>query len=139
MYVLLSPAKISLFMLLCVSFVSNQIVRVRRPNFVRPVNDQFRLISPSSSKLGITQTFQTEPEYLEINPGANALMECRVYGKARSSICIWQKDGKPIRMPQDGKYEWYGALENGDCSLRILKVDINYDDGNYSDSLIYFR
>ena len=126
-------------MLLCVSFVSNQIVRVRRPNFVRPVNDQFRLISPSSSKLGITQTFQTEPEYLEINPGANALMECRVYGKARSSICIWQKDGKPIRMPQDGKYEWYGALENGDCSLRILKVDINYDDGNYSDSLIYFR
>ena len=139
MYTLLSPAKISLFMLLCVSFVSNQIVRVRRPNFVRPVNDQFRLISPSSSKLGITQTFQTEPEYLEINPGANALMECRVYGKARSSLCIWQKDGKPIRMPQDGKYEWYGAPENGDCSLRILKVDINYDDGNYSDSLIYFR
>ena len=56
-------------------------------------------------------------------------MECRVFGKSRSSLCIWQKDGKPIRMPQDGKYEWYGGTEYGDCSLKILKADINYDDG----------
>ena len=111
--------------------VSNQIVRFRHPNNVRNRNEPFFRIEPSSSKLGITQTFQAEPEYLEINPGANALMECRVFGKARSSLCIWQKDGKPIRMPQDGKYEWYGGTENGDCSLRILKADINYDDGRF--------
>ena len=119
------------YVFLCLPLVSNQIVRVRHPNLVRNRNEQFFHVVPSSSKLGITQTFQTEPEYLEINPGANALMECRVFGKARSSLCIWQKDGKPIRMPQDGKYEWYGGTENGDCSLRILKADINYDDGMF--------
>ena len=32
-------------------------------------------------------------------------------------------------MPQDGKYEWYGGIEHGDCSLKIIKADINYDDG----------
>jgi len=32
-------------------------------------------------------------------------------------------------MPQDGKYEWYGGMEHGDCSLKIIKADINYDDG----------
>ena len=129
MHLLLSLNVVLFCISSCFPIVSNQIVRVRQPNYVRTRNDPFSSILPFTSKLGITQTFQTEPEYLEINPGANALMECRVYGKARTSLCIWQKDGKPIRMPQDGKYEWYGASENGDCSLRILKVDINYDDG----------
>ena len=81
------------------------------------------------SKNGQPSSFHQEPEYLEINPGANGLMECRVFGKSRSSMCIWQKDGIPIRMPQDGKYEWYGGMEHGDCSLKIIKADINYDDG----------
>ena len=89
-----------------------------------------------SSKL-VTQSFQREPDYLEINPGANALMECRVFGKSRSSLCIWQKDGKPVRMQQDGKYEWYGGPEHGDCSLKILKADINYDDGKVLYACIY--
>ena len=38
------------------------------------------------------------------------------------------KDGKPLRMIA-GKYEWSGAREVGDCSVRIVQADINYDDG----------
>ena len=102
--------------------ISCQIIRNQRMGSHHP------LIAESSSSL-ITQSFHQEPEYLEINPGANGLMECRVFGKSRSSMCIWQKDGIPIRMPQDGKYEWYGGMEHGDCSLKIIKADINYDDG----------
>ena len=124
MHVLISYANV----LFCVSsfpMVLNQILRKQR-------------IQPSSNI--ITQSFQREPEYLEINPGENALMECRVFGKSRSSLCIWQKDGKPIRMQQDGKYEWYGGTEHGDCSLKILKADINYDDGKtqFSSTFFYF-
>ena len=102
--------------------VSNQFLRSQR------LRSNHRVDGEPQLKL-VTQSFQKEPEYLEINPGANALLECRVFGKSRSSLCIWQKDGKPIRMQQDGKYEWYGGTEHGDCSLRILRTDINYDDG----------
>ena len=105
-----------------VFMISCQIIRNQRMGNNHP------LLAESSSSL-ITQSFQQEPEYLEINPGANALMECRLFGKSGSSMCIWQKDGIPIRMPQDGKYEWYGGMEHGDCSLKIIKADINYDDG----------
>ena len=34
----------------------------------------------------------------------------------------------PVRM-QEGKYEWAGRRGNGDCSLRILKAALAYDDG----------
>ena len=34
----------------------------------------------------------------------------------------------PVRM-QEGKYEWAGRRGNGDCSLRILKANLAYDDG----------
>ena len=107
----------------CFFMISCQINRNQRIK-----GNHHPLIAESPGSL-ITQSFQKEPEYLEINPGANALMECRVFGKSRSSMCIWQKDGIPIRMPQDGKYEWYGGMEHGDCSLKIIKADINYDDG----------
>ncbi len=30
---------------------------------------------------------------------------------------------------EEGKYEWSGLQERGDCSLRIRSADINYDDG----------
>ena len=39
------------------------------------------------------------------------------------------KDGKPLRIIAGGKYEWSGAREIGDCSVRIVRADINYDDG----------
>ena len=102
--------------------VSNQLTKHQK------VPDTRRVNIDSSNKL-VTQSFQREPEYLEINPGANALMECTVFGKSHSSLCIWQKDEKPIRMQQDGKYEWFGGQEHGDCSLKIFKADIDYDDG----------
>ena len=97
------------------SFISNH----RRHNRQSAINQQNV----------VRQSFQREPDYLEINPGDSALMSCKVFDKSHSSVCVWQKDGKPVRMQQDGKYEWYGGPENGDCSLVILKADINYDDG----------
>ena len=30
---------------------------------------------------------------------------------------------------QEGKYEWAGHRDSGDCSLRILKSNLVYDDG----------
>ena len=122
MHILILYANV-LFCVLSFPLVLPQILRNNQR-----IGDNQRLIIQRSSKL-ITQSFQREPEYLEINPGENALRECKVFGKSRSSLCIWQKDGKPVRMPQDGKYEWYGGPEHGDCSLKILKADINYDDG----------
>ena len=32
---------------------------------------------------------------------------------------------------QKGKYEWSGLRDTGDCSLRILKSNIVYDDGDW--------
>lgn len=82
------------------------------------------LVSSSQAR----QSFNQEPSYLEVNPGENAVMACRVFEKHRNSDCIWQKDGKPVRQ-QDGKYEWDGSKDGGDCSMRIIRADINYDDG----------
>ena len=45
-----------------------------------------------------------------------------------SAKLILPKDGKPLRIIA-GKYEWNGAREVGDCSVRIVRADINYDDG----------
>ena len=44
---------------------------------------------------------------------------------------IFLKDGKPLRIIA-GKYEWSGAREVGDCSVRIVRADINYDDGEFA-------
>lgn len=74
------------------------------------------------------QTFDSEPVNVEVNPGEIAVLTCRIFGKDRDSICHWQKDGFPIRM-QSGKYEWNGNKEQGDCSLRVLRADINFDNG----------
>ncbi|QQP50254.1 Uncharacterized protein FKW44_011191, partial [Caligus rogercresseyi] len=74
------------------------------------------------------QSFQDRPIYTEVNPGEDAILLCRIFEKSRNSDCIWQKDGKPIRL-QPGKYEWDGIKESGDCSLRLISADIEYDDG----------
>ena len=76
------------------------------------------------------QAFDVQPRYQEVNPGEDVVLECRVSDKSRNSECIWQKDGKPVRL-QDGKYEWNGRLEGGDCSLKVLKADIMFDDGGW--------
>ena len=74
------------------------------------------------------QSFDREPEQQHVNPGEDAVIPCRIFDKHRNSICNWQKDGLPIRI-QNGKYEWEGNRAAGDCSLRILKADINFDNG----------
>uniref|UniRef100_A0A0K2SZJ5 Ig-like domain-containing protein n=2 Tax=Lepeophtheirus salmonis TaxID=72036 RepID=A0A0K2SZJ5_LEPSM len=74
------------------------------------------------------QSFEDRPLYTEVNPGDDTILLCRIFEKSRNSDCIWQKDGKPIRM-QPGKYEWDGIKESGDCSLRLIGADIEYDDG----------
>ena len=32
-------------------------------------------------------------------------------------------------MVLQGKYEWAGQQQQGDCSLRILRANLAYDDG----------
>jgi hypothetical protein len=77
------------------------------------------------------QTWEEEPSsYVETNPGEDVVLSCRVFEKNRQSECIWQKNGRPVRVGgQDGKYEWHGSRDAGDCSLRVLTADFNYDDG----------
>ena len=75
------------------------------------------------------QSFDEEPpEKIEINPGQDLTLPCRIYEKSRNSVCNWQKDGFPISL-QRGKYQWEGDRQRGDCSLKIFKADINFDNG----------
>ena len=62
-------------------------------------------------------------------------MPCVVLNK--KGECRWERDGNPVGI-YPGKYEWAGkgqaggkdsGLENGDCSLRILNANLEYDDG----------
>ena len=76
------------------------------------------------------QRFSEVPEYTETNPGAAAVLRCRVAEKASASECVWQQNGLPI-LPRAGKYEWAGKVDDGDCSLRILRTNIAYDDGEW--------
>lgn len=74
------------------------------------------------------QSFDAEPQQREVNPGEEVVLPCRIYDKSRNSICSWQKNGFPISL-QTGKYQWDGDRQRGDCSLRIYKADINFDNG----------
>ena len=47
--------------------------------------------------------------------------------------CRWEKDGQPVGI-HPGKYEWAGnskesPAESGDCSLKILDANLEFDDG----------
>ena len=74
------------------------------------------------------QYFSTTPDYTEVNPGASVVLTCVVSDKSALSECVWQHDRLPVRL-QEGKYEWAGVREAGDCSIRIMKANIAYDDG----------
>jgi len=43
------------------------------------------------------QRFSKEPAYTEVNPGANAVLECLV--ENIGGECRWQKDGKVKKSP----------------------------------------
>ncbi len=44
------------------------------------------------------QSFDREPDDRQVNPGEDLVLACRIFDKNRNSQCIWQKDGKPIRI-----------------------------------------
>ena len=78
------------------------------------------------------QSFDQEPpKIIEVNPGQDVILPCRIFDKSRNSVCNWQKDGYPISL-QRGKYQWDGERQRGDCSLKIIKADINFDNGKIS-------
>jgi len=79
------------------------------------------------------QAFAEEPRDVEVNPGDRAVLPCRVRDKSPNSLCIWQRDGRPVRA-QRGKYEWNDGVSGGaggDCGLTVLEADIDYDDGDW--------
>ena len=39
------------------------------------------------------------------------------------------KDSDSFTVLLQGKYEWAGQQQQGDCSLRILRANLAYDDG----------
>ena len=42
----------------------------------------------------------------------------------------WERDNTPIAA-FTGKYEWAGDRTKGDCSLRILNANFDYDNGGW--------
>ena len=42
----------------------------------------------------------------------------------------WERDNTPIAA-FPGKYEWAGDRTQGDCSLRILNANFDYDNGGW--------
>ncbi|XP_052741319.1 hemicentin-1 isoform X2 [Bicyclus anynana] len=75
------------------------------------------------------QRFIEVPMYTEVNPGADALLKCRISEK--KGVCQWQKDNKPVGMFRN-KYEWAaGNTSGGDCSIWVRDAEHEYDDGQW--------
>jgi len=72
------------------------------------------------------QQWEEEPGYREVNPMGDVVMRCRVRNK--KGECRWERDNTPIAA-FEGKYEWAGDTSKGDCSLRILAANYQYDNG----------
>lgn len=75
-----------------------------------------------------TQQWDEEPGYKEVNPGGEIVMVCKV--KNKKGECRWERDNTPIAAFA-GKYEWAGDQSKGDCSLRILQANLEYDNGGW--------
>lgn len=83
------------------------------------------------------QRFSEQPRYTEVNPGQDALLNCKIID--RRGTCSWQKDNKPVGMYAK-KYEWSTGNANpmssmqqnsnsGDCSIWIRAATLEFDDG----------
>ena len=53
-------------------------------------------------------------------------MPCVIIDK--KGECRWERDGNPVGIFPT-KYEWNGAPDAGDCSLKILDANLEFDDG----------
>ena len=78
------------------------------------------------SSVSAVQSWAEQPRYQEVNPFGNLILPC-VVNDMRGQ-CRWEKDGSPVGMFPT-KYEWAGTPETGDCSLRVLSAELQYDDG----------
>ena len=72
------------------------------------------------------QKWAQQPRYQEVNPRGTIVLPCVILNK--KGECRWEKDGTPVGI-YPHKYEWSSSPENGDCSLRILDANLEYDDG----------
>ena len=72
------------------------------------------------------QKFLEPPTYREVNPGGDAVLPCVVADL--KGECRWEKDGEPVGL-YEGKYEWVGRPEEGECSLRVRAASMEYDNG----------
>lgn len=72
------------------------------------------------------QEWTEQPRYQEVNPHGSVVMPCVITNK--KGECRWEKDGNPVGI-YPTKYEWAGLSEKGDCSLKILDANLEYDDG----------
>ena len=76
------------------------------------------------------QEWSKQPEYQEVNPGGDVIIPCIIINK--KGECRWERDGQPVGI-HPGKYIWANpneaAAESGDCSLKILDANLEFDDG----------
>ena len=72
------------------------------------------------------QKFTAVPTYQEVDPGGEAVLPCAV--DDMKGECRWEKDGVPVGI-YEGKYEWVGRPEEGECSLRVRSATMEFDNG----------
>jgi len=78
------------------------------------------------------QSWAHQPPYTEANPGDEVILPCVI--QHIQGTCHWQKDGVPVGL-FDGKYEWAGQVNAGDCSIRVRDLEAEYDQGNWQCSV----
>lgn len=85
------------------------------------------------SSVSSVQHWAEQPSSTFVNPGGEVVLACRINNKGGD--CRWEKKkGSGISVPVGiyaGKYEWAGRTEVGDCSLRIMEADFDYDNGRW--------
>lgn len=79
------------------------------------------------------QHWAEQPSSTFVNPGGEIVLACRINNKGGD--CRWEKKNEnggsvPVGI-YPGKYEWAGRTEVGDCSLRIMEADFDYDNGRW--------
>ena len=72
------------------------------------------------------QKFSSVPTDPEVDPGGEVVLSCVVADL--KGECRWEKDGVPVGL-YEGKYEWVGQPEEGECSLRVRAASMEYDNG----------
>ena len=79
------------------------------------------------------QHWAEQPSSTFVNPGNDAVIACKINNKGGD--CRWEKrleNKAPVPVGiYAGKYEWAGRTELGDCSLRILEADFDYDNAKW--------